>query len=39
MDSIHQAMLKSGHLLHKIAFDQSQRNTTVHDGKIHLYTD
>ena len=29
MDSIHQAMLKSGHLLHKIALVQSQRNSTV----------
>ena len=29
MDSIPQAMLKSGHLLHKIALVQSQRNSTV----------
>ena len=29
MDSIHQGMLKSGHLLHKIALVQSQRNSTV----------
>ena len=29
MDSIHQAMLKSGHLLHKVAFVQSQMNSTV----------
>ena len=33
MDSIHQAMLKSGHLLHKIALVQSQRNGTVGLGK------
>ena len=30
MDGIHQTMLKSGHLLHKIALVQSQRNSTVH---------
>ena len=29
MDSIHQAKVKSGHLLHKIALVQSQRNSTV----------
>ena len=29
MDSIHHVMLKSGHLLHKIALVQSQRNSTV----------
>ena len=29
MDSIHQAKLKSGHLLHKMALVQSQRNSTV----------
>ena len=29
MDSIHQAMLKSGHLLHEIALVQSQRNRCV----------
>ena len=30
MESIHQAKVKSGHLLHKIAIVQSQRNSTVH---------
>ena len=29
MDSIHQAKVKSGHLLHKIAPVQSQSNSTV----------
>ena len=29
MDSIHQAKVKIGHLLHKIALVQSQRNSTV----------
>ena len=29
MDSIHQAKVKSGHLLHKMALVQSQRNRTV----------
>ena len=29
MDSIHQARLKSGHLLHIMALVQSQRNGTV----------
>ena len=29
MDSIHQAKLKSGYLLHKITLVQSQRNSTV----------
>ena len=29
MDSIHQAILKGGHLLHKITLVQSQRNGTV----------
>ena len=29
MDSIHQAMLKSGYLLHKITLLQFQRNSTV----------
>ena len=29
MDSIHQAKVKSGHLVHKIALVQSQRNSTV----------
>ena len=29
MDSIHQTKLKSGHLPHKMALVQSQRNTTV----------
>ena len=29
MHSIHQAKLKSGHLLHKMALAQSQRNRTV----------
>ena len=29
MDSIYQAKLKSGHLLHKIALVQSQKNSTV----------
>ena len=29
MDSIHQAMLKSGHLLDKIGLVQSQMNITV----------
>ena len=29
MDSIHQAKVKSGHLLHKIALVQSQKNMTV----------
>ena len=29
MDSIHQAKVKSGHLLHKIALVQSQRNSTL----------
>ena len=29
MDSIHQAKLKSGYVLHKMALFQSQRNTTV----------
>ena len=30
MDSIHQTMLKSGHLLHKIDLVKSQRNSTVY---------
>ena len=34
MVSIHQAMLKIGHLLHKITLFQSQRNSTV---LIYLY--
>ena len=29
MDSIHQVMLKSGHILLKITLVQSQRNSTV----------
>ena len=29
MDSIHQAKLKSGHSLHKMAIDYSQMNRTV----------
>ena len=29
MDSIHQAKVKSGHLLHEITLVQSQRNSTV----------
>ena len=44
MDSIHQAKVKSGHLLHKIALVQSQRNSTVIPRKqlqpflkIHTY--
>ena len=36
MDSIHQAMLKSGGLLHKIALVQSQRNSTVYQWIILL---
>ena len=34
MDSIHQAKLKSGHLLHKIALVQSQRNSTVQAKRL-----
>ena len=30
MDNTHQAKVKNGHVLHKIALVQSQRNSTVH---------
>ena len=39
MDSIHQAMLKSGHsshLLHKITLVQFQRNSTVRTGCLNI---
>ena len=35
MDSIHQAKLKSSHLLHNMAFVQSQRNRTVPHDLLH----
>ena len=34
MDSIHQAMLKSGHLLHRIALVQSQRTSEIQAVKL-----
>ena len=37
MDSIHQAKVKSGHLLHKIALVQSQRNSTVHGFTVSFW--